>query len=376
MCKFVIDCNIVASNVAGNSSCSCPKPCHQSIYSPVLSYAKLSTLKLGNTQPLLDQYYPALEVRQRLEPEIFTSDITMYQRLLTHSTELTSFIEEYTSGSQSMLSRIWDCGTAILTEALEQDINLQFVNMKSYSNAMQKVFGQSLEVHKNNAEDLYTKLDQLIVATKMYLPGELGNTTIRTLIQDASVISNIQYVLTRTLLNLMSFPENLTLTYDISPEHFPQTFYRDEILCLNSIVKYILNIFQLLSDLTSYERPGVDYSNVIQNSLNLLKTEGNVLVFCNINIILLFCMVSMLIILFPTYHSLSLFPFLFLYSCIIPFPFFFYFCFSYEFSFCLYFYFHFSLPFSFRLSFPFSFPFSISFTTYSLYIFFYFSLFF
>ena len=353
MCKFVIDCNIVASNVAGNSSCSCPKPCDQSIYSPVLSYAKLSTLKLGNTQPLLDQYYPALEARQRLEPEIFTSDITMYQKLLTHSTELTSYIEKYTSGSQSTLSRIWDCGTALLTEALAPDIKLQFDNIKSYSNAMQMAFGQSLEVHKNNAEVMYTKLDQLIVVIKIYLHGESENTTIMTLSQDASLIISIQHDLTKTLRDLMISPANLTLTHGISLEHLPQTFYRDQTSCEQSMMEYRFNLNYLKFELTImyYQWPGVDYINEIQNRLTLVKMTGNVLLFCNINIILLYCMVSRLLIFFPIYLSLSLFfplPLLFYY----PFPFLFPFLLFPRLFFCLHFYFPFSLPFSFFFPFP------------------------
>ena len=281
MCKFVIDYNIVASNVAGNLSCHCPKPCDQSIYSPVLSYAKLSTLKLGNAQQLLDQYYPALQARQRLEPELFTSDITMYQRLLTHSTELTLYIEKYTSGSQSTLSRIWDCGTALITKALKKDINLQFVNIKSYSNAMQDGFGQSLEVLKNNGEVLFTKLEQLIVVTMISLPGEAGRRAITTLIEDASVISNIQYELTRNLRDLMASPANLTLAYGTYPERLPQTFYRDQTACEQSISEYINNLHSLLSELTSYGRPGVDFSNMFLNRWASLQTTGNVLVFCN-----------------------------------------------------------------------------------------------
>ena len=205
------------------------------------------------------------------------SDIAMYQRLLTHSTELMSFIEKYTSGSQSMLSRIWDCGTALLTKALEPDIKLQFVNIESYSNVMQNVFGQSLGVHKNNGEVLYTKLEQLIVVTTTSLAEEGGRTAIMTLIQDAYVVHTIQHELTKTLRDLMASPANLTLTHGISPEHLPQTFYRDQASCEQSIFEYINTLYALGSDLMRYGSPGVNYQEVIQNRLELIQAAGKCL---------------------------------------------------------------------------------------------------
>ena len=254
--SFYIISQLLASRVAKNTNCNseCPKPCNQSVYEPVLSYAQLSTqnvdgILVNDYAPLMEEYSIALEARQRLDANILTRDITAYQNLIDGYDELTRFVEVYTYGVQSNLYRAWESAKVILTKLTKTDIELQFNTVEPSFRSLDGVFKQSLNVQSKNQDDLEYQLKQIVVVATAPMPGNEGIAATKSLVDTARVRASVQQALTIQLGSTMADSRNISFTYSIPDAYLPTRLYGNPIECAYSITNYEETLAELLVEL-------------------------------------------------------------------------------------------------------------------------------
>ena len=246
-------------NTTQGINCKCPKPCNQSIYDPVLSYAQLSTrnvdnILVNNYGPLKKSYGKALETSQRLNWKVLFNDISLYQSLDNKLDKLIEMAVVGVGSTESLVSLWLECSRAFVTEIIAKDIKQQFSGLDAYLEVLSGTVSGSINVHTHYKSKLEMQLQELsVIATTQISSSSTLLELVISLLDDMIKTSEIQTTLTQHLHHIFEAPENFTARFPVKYTDLPLQFFVDTNACDIINQKYIESLTNVTVILNKYK---------------------------------------------------------------------------------------------------------------------------
>lgn len=213
----------------------CPKPCHQTVYEPALSYALLSSMSVDqilteDSTELQRRYDNALETRQRTDGDIFTDDLNVLSELIKYYDDIMRLVKEYlTSDEEALFPNLLQAVKTFEANIfLERDLHNLLGSIANFNGVYRKLYDDKKNLLFNYSTVIATNLNE--IDQVLYLTSVTNR--VHQYAEEVSARGIMYVTMQRETLNLL---RDSLLNTSLAVESSFQVLYLPEIFFINQL---------------------------------------------------------------------------------------------------------------------------------------------